>query len=90
MPDLNSVNYGGDGVERDRWKFDADGVDRSRWNFDENGFALAKDAALETARRQMLMAADDENRKVIAAGAPSSVTRSIDGVDHAPADSFKL
>jgi hypothetical protein len=87
---LNDLNYTGDGVDRSRWAADADGVDRSRWKFDENGFNIAKSAALETARRQMLVAADDANRSVIAGAAPDSVTRAIDGVDNAPTDDFKL
>jgi hypothetical protein len=88
--DINALNYSGDGVDRSRWSADADGVDRARWKFDENGFMIARDKALETARRQIIMAADDANRKIIADAQPNAVTRSIDGVDSAPVDAFKL
>jgi hypothetical protein len=90
MNDINDFNYTGDGVDRSRWKADADGVDRSRWNFDENGFQLATNAALETARRQMILAAEAENAKQIHANEPNAYSRDIDGVDAATDDAFKL
>ncbi len=90
VTNINDPNYTGDGVDRSRWKMDADGVDRSRWKFDEHGFMLATNAALETARRQMVMAADDANREMIKQNNPSSATKSIDGVQDASYDSFKL
>lgn len=71
---------------------DEEGFGKSRWTFDDDGFRKARVAALDQANAQLRAEVWNANADVINASPqrPTSVTRSIDGVDNAPDDAIKL
>ena len=75
IDDLNNTNYAGDGVDRQRWKFD------------ENGFALATTSALLQAQPQVREQIKSLHDDVVATLRPSDFQVTVGGV---PIDKAEL
>ena len=74
IDDLNNTNYAGDGVDRQRWKFD------------ENGFDKALDAALLQAQQQVREQIKSLHDDVVATLRPSDYQVNVGGVPIDKAD----